>query len=100
MSPIRQWSLALDSPRTRRPRWLGVNGHLTSDPGRALRLVCPEVAARRVQAFLQIRGWPAEAVERFRLVAAPSPLPVAARPATNPSSAASGPSGDDSFRAA
>jgi hypothetical protein len=89
MSPIRQWSLALDSPRTRRPRWLGVNGHLTSDPGRALRLVCPEVAARRAQAFLQLKGWPPEAVERFRLVAAP--------PA---GTTASSGSDDDSLRAA
>lgn len=80
MSPLRQWSLALDSPRTRRPRWLGENGHLTSDPDRALRLVCPEVAARRVQAFLQLRGWPPEALERFRLVSAPDAPVVAQRP--------------------
>lgn len=99
MSPIRQWSVALDSARTRRPRWLGVNGHLTSDPERALRLVCPEVAARRVHEFLQLRGWPAEALERFRLVTAPAQTGVVSK-GVKSAPTSGDPSGDDTLRAA
>ena len=66
------WSVILASPLTRRPRWLGENGRLTSDPSRALRLMSPEVAAQRVQHFLQIRGWAPESIERFQLVPAPT----------------------------
>jgi hypothetical protein len=66
-----QWSLILASPRTRRPRWLSQSGRLTSDPAQALRLVSPEVAAQRVQQFLQMRGWGPEGIERFQLVPAP-----------------------------
>lgn len=65
------WSLILASPRTRRPRWLSESGRLTSDPARALRLVSPEVAAQRLQQFLQMRGWGPEGSERFQLVPAP-----------------------------
>lgn len=71
MAPIHHWSVILASSPSRRPRWLDENGQLTTDPGRALRLVSPEVAARRVQAFLEIHGWPADVLERFRLVPAP-----------------------------
>ena len=65
------WSLALVSRRTQRSRWLTADGRISSDPARALRLLNPEVAARRVQAYLSLHGWPAEAAERFRLVPAP-----------------------------
>lgn len=71
MTGIRQWSVILASSTSRRPRWLDENGHITADPRRALRLVSPEVAARRVQAFLEIHGWPIGVMERFRLVPAP-----------------------------
>ncbi|MFM7266443.1 MAG: hypothetical protein ACKOZW_12815 [Cyanobium sp.] len=65
------WSVSLASPRTRRPRWLGENGRFTSDPARALRLVSPEVAAQRVQHFLEIHGWEPVVMERLQLVPAP-----------------------------
>jgi hypothetical protein len=55
----------------RSTRWLDENGRLSVDPTRALRLVSPEVAARRLQAYLQLHGWPIEATERFRIVPAP-----------------------------
>jgi hypothetical protein len=71
MAPIHHWSVILASSSSRRPRWLGENGQFTTDPGQALRLVSPEVAARRVQAFMEIHGWPSEVMERFRLVPAP-----------------------------
>jgi len=71
MAHTHQWSVILASSSSRRPRWLDENGQLTTDPGRALRLVSPEVAVRRVQAFLEIHGWPPEVMERFRLVPAP-----------------------------
>ena len=66
-----RWSITLASPRLRRPRWLAENGRLTSDPARALQLVTPEVAVRRLHDYLELRGWPSEALERFRLVPAP-----------------------------
>jgi hypothetical protein len=66
-----RWSLILASPRSHRPRWLSESGRLTSDPARALRLVSPEVAAQRLQQFLQMRGWGPEGIERFQLVPAP-----------------------------
>lgn len=69
------WSIALASARIRRPRWLAESGRFTSDPGRALRLISPEVAARRVQAYMEIHGWSPEVMERFRLVPAPQPGP-------------------------
>lgn len=65
------WSIALVSPRTQRSRWLTADGRISSDPARALRVLNPEVAARRVQAYLSLHGWPVEAAERFRLVPAP-----------------------------
>lgn len=71
MAGIQHWSVTLASPRCRRPRWLGENGHFTSDPARALRLVSPEVAVKRLHAYLALHGWPNEAMERFRLVPAP-----------------------------
>lgn len=71
MAGIRHWSVILASSSSRRPRWLDENGHLTADPRRALRLVSPEVAARRLQAFMEIHGWPIGVMERFRLVSAP-----------------------------
>lgn len=66
-----RWSITLASPRLRRRRWLAENGRFTSDPARALQLVSPEVAVRRLHAYLELRGWPSEALERFRLVPAP-----------------------------
>lgn len=75
------WSIALDSPRTRRCRWLTADGRISSDPARALRLLNPEVAARRVQAYLLVHGKPAEAAERFRLVPAPGRATAEERPA-------------------
>jgi len=72
MAGIRHWSVSLASGRSSRPRWLTENGRLSSNPASALRLVSPDVAAKRVQAFMAIRGWPQEAMERFRLVPAPN----------------------------
>lgn len=77
MAGINHWSITLAGGRTRRPRWLTVNGHFSSNPSLALRLVSPEVAARRVQAYMKLRGWPTEALERFVLVPSP-PLDGAA----------------------
>jgi len=73
-----RWSITLASPRLRRPRWLAENGRFTSDPARALQLVSPEVAVRRLHAYLELRGWPSEALERFRLVPAPGQQTAAA----------------------
>jgi hypothetical protein len=72
-----RWSITLASPRLRRRRWLAENGRFTSDPARALQLVSPEVAVRRLHAYLELRGWPSEALERFRLVPAPGHQPAA-----------------------
>jgi hypothetical protein len=72
-----RWSITLASPHRRRPRWLAENGRFTSDPSRALRMVSPEVAVRRLHAYLELRGWPTEALERFRLVPAPGHQPAA-----------------------
>ena len=71
------WSVSLASPRTRRPRWLAENGRFTSDPARALRLVSPEVAAQRLQRFLEIHGRELAIMERLQLVPAPA-MPAAA----------------------
>lgn len=71
MAGINHWSIILAGGRTRRPRWLTVNGHFSSNPALALRLVSPEVAARRVQTYMKLRGWPTEAMERFVLVPSP-----------------------------
>ncbi|MFN5160643.1 MAG: hypothetical protein ACK5IA_02005 [Cyanobacteriota bacterium] len=37
----------------------------------ALRLVSPEVAVKRLQAYMALRGWAHEAMERFQLGPAP-----------------------------
>jgi hypothetical protein len=66
-----RWSLALVSGRTRRIRWLTETGHFSSDPAKALRLINPELAAQRVQAFMALRGWDVTVMERFQLVPAP-----------------------------
>ena len=71
------WSVRLSSTRTRRPRWLAEDGHITSDPRRALRLVNPEVAAQRLQGYLKLHGWDLAVLERFQLV--PAPLIAAAQ---------------------
>jgi hypothetical protein len=65
------WSMRLLSSRTRRPRWLGEDGRLTSDPQRALRLRNPELAAQRAQQFLRLHGGDPALLERFALVPAP-----------------------------
>jgi hypothetical protein len=72
MAGINHWSITLAGGRTRRPRWLTENGHFSSNPALALRLVSPEVAAQRVQTYMKLRGWPTEAMERFVLVPSPS----------------------------
>jgi hypothetical protein len=72
MAGINHWSITLGGGRTRRPRWLTEDGHFSSNPALALRLVSPEVAARRVQTYMKLRGWPTEAIERFVLVPSPS----------------------------
>jgi hypothetical protein len=72
MAGIHHWSVRLASGRTCRPRWLTENGRFSSNPDRALRLVSPDVAAQRVQAYMAIRGWPQEVMERFRLVPSPN----------------------------
>jgi len=71
MAGINHWSITLAGGRARRPRWLTVNGRFSSNPALALRLVTPEVAARRVQTYMKLRGWPTEAMERFVLVPSP-----------------------------
>ena len=71
MAATNQWSVALVSNRARRLRWLAESGRFTADPSKALRLLSPEVAARRVQAFMEIHGWKPEVMERFHLVPAP-----------------------------
>jgi hypothetical protein len=78
MAGINHWSITLAGGRTRRPRWLTESGHFSSNPALALRLVSPEVAAKRVLTYMKLRGWPTEAVERFVLVPAPSLVPLAA----------------------
>ncbi len=79
MAGIRHWSVSLASERSCRPRWLTENGRFSSNPASALRLVSPDVAAKRVQAFIAIRGWPQEVLERFRLVPAPQCEPTSER---------------------
>lgn len=76
MTGINHWSITLNSRRSRRPRWFTVNGDLSSNPAQALRLVCPEVAAQRVQNYLRLWGRPIELIERFQLVPSP-PVPAA-----------------------
>lgn len=88
MSEIHHWSITLAGGCGRRPRWLSVNGHFSSNPERALRLVTPEVAARRVQQYMKLRGWPSAVMERFRLVPSPPLAPRATgRAAGEPASA-------------
>ena len=77
MAGINHWSITLAGGRTRRLRWLTENGHFSSNPALALRLVSPEVAAQRVQIYMKLRGWPTEAMERFVLVPSPSLEPLA-----------------------
>jgi hypothetical protein len=73
MASDNHWSITLASATIRRPRWLAENGRFSSDPRRALRLISPEVAARRVQSYMELHGWSPEVMERFRLVPAPHP---------------------------
>lgn len=88
MAGINHWSITLAGSRSCRPRWLADNGHFSSNPARALRLVTPEVAARRLQHYMTLRGWPPEVMERFRLVPSP-PLPCTRhRPGVEAASAA------------
>jgi hypothetical protein len=53
-----------------RPRWLTADGSFSSDPAEALVVTSPEAAAERLQAFVELKGWPLRAVERFALVPA------------------------------
>jgi hypothetical protein len=58
-------------PRTKaRPRWLTASGAFSSYPAHALVVSTPEAAAERLQAFVELKGWPLRAVERFALVPA------------------------------
>lgn len=69
------WCVALKPSRPgleRRSRWLTDQGAFTADPAKALRVVNAEAAARRLQTFVELRGWPLRAVERLRLVPAPN----------------------------
>lgn len=77
MAHPQRWSVTLAASGHRHPRWLDENGHFSSDPSRALRLITPEVAVQRVQAFLEVHGWEPQVLERFRLV--PAPIPVESR---------------------
>lgn len=71
MAQPQRWSVTLVASGNRHPRWLDENGHFSSDPARALRLVSPEVAVKRVQTFMALHGWDPVVLERFRLVPAP-----------------------------
>jgi len=71
MATIHLWSIAL-AGGGRRPRWLCESGRFSASAARALRVVSPEVAADRLQAYRRLRGWPPEVMERFRLVPAPA----------------------------
>jgi len=53
-----------------RQRWLTADGGFSSDPAEALVVTSPEAAAERLQAFVELKGWPLRAVERFALVPA------------------------------
>ena len=55
-----------------RPRWLTAHGTFSSNPAHALVVSTPEAAAERLHSFVELRGWPLRAVERFALVAADS----------------------------
>jgi hypothetical protein len=77
MAALHRWSVTLVGTGHRRPRWLDEDGHFSADPSRALRLVSPEIAVQRIQAFLALHGSKGDRIERFRLVPAP-PLPVMA----------------------
>lgn len=69
---IQRWSVTLAGQRSGRRRWLTESGQFSADPARALRVSDPDVAVRRLQQFLQLRGWAPELIERFQLVPAPS----------------------------
>lgn len=56
--------------RHARERWLTESGGFTVYPARALVVGSPEVAAERLQVFVELRGWRLRAVERFALVPA------------------------------
>jgi hypothetical protein len=74
MTSTGQWCVALKPSRPgldRRCRWLTDQGAFTADPAKALRVVNAEAAARRLQVFMELRGWPLRAAERLRLVPAP-----------------------------
>jgi hypothetical protein len=53
-----------------RARWLTPEGAFSSDSTKALVVSTPQAAAERLQAFVELKGWPLRAVERFALVAA------------------------------
>ncbi len=58
------------APRAKaRPRWLTPHGTFSSNPAHALVVSTPEAAAERLQSFVELKGWPLRAVERFALVA-------------------------------
>jgi hypothetical protein len=46
------------------------DGGFSNDPAEALVVTSPEAAAERLQAFVELKGWPLRAVERFALVPA------------------------------
>ncbi len=63
--------LARDNARA---RWLTPEGAFSSDSTKALVVSTPQAAAERLQAFVELKGWPLRAVERFALVAAEKAL--------------------------
>lgn len=74
MAGINHWSISIAVGCNHTVRWLSSNGHFSSNPARALRLVTPEVAVRRLQQYMRLRGWPPEVMEHLRLVPSP-PIP-------------------------
>jgi hypothetical protein len=51
-----------------RARWLTPDGAFSSDSAKALVVSTPQAAAERLQTFVELKGWPLRAVERFALV--------------------------------
>jgi hypothetical protein len=52
-----------------RTGWLTAHGTFSNNPANALVVSTPEAAAEQLQSFVELKGWPLRAVERFALVA-------------------------------
>jgi hypothetical protein len=48
---------------------LTAHGTFSSNPANAQLVSTPEAAAEQLQSFVELKGWPLRAVERFALVA-------------------------------